>query len=406
MSRTVARLPAGSRITDYISLGVVAKTFPLDKIHAALAANGKESVRQRDLPAHVAVYYVIALALYMQSSYREVLRCLLEGIQWLREPSAGINGAGNSGISQARTRLGWEPLRQLHDEVVKPIAVAATKGAWFRGWRLVSIDGSTLDVADEKGNDEAFGRPGASRGTSAYPQIRFVSLVENGTHVLFGSRMADYATSEIALAKTVLPSLGKGMLCLADRGFFGFEMWKQAAATGAGLLWRLKKNMRLPRETRLPDGSYLSRIYVSEKDQRQGTNGVTVRVIDYRLEGVEGAEPLYRLATTILDHKLAPAAELAAIYHERWEIETAFDELKTHLRGARIILRSKTPDLVRQEFYGLLMAHFAVRGLMHEAALSGDKDPDRLSFLHAVRVVCRKLAVFGAIPPSGPKQIP
>jgi hypothetical protein len=406
MSRTVARLPAGSRITDYISLGVVAKTFPLDKIHAALAANGKESVRQRDLPAHVAVYYVIALALYMQSSYREVLRCLLEGIQWLREPSAGINGAGNSGISQARTRLGWEPLRQLHDEVVKPIAVAATKGAWFRGWRLVSIDGSTLDVADEKGNDEAFGRPGASRGTSAYPQIRFVSLVENGTHVLFGSRMADYATSEIALAKTVLPSLGKGMLCLADRGFFGFEMWKQAAATGAGLLWRLKKNMRLPRETRLPDGSYLSRIYVSEKDQRQGTNGVTVRVIDYRLEGVEGAEPLYRLATTILDHKLAPAAELAAIYHERWEIETAFDELKTHLRGARIILRSKTPDLVRQEFYGLLMAHFAVRGLMHEAALSGDKDPDRLSFLHAVRVVRRKLAVFGAIPPSGPKQIP
>jgi hypothetical protein len=406
MSRTVARLPAGSRITDYISLGVVAKTFPLDKIHAALAANGKESVRQRDLPAHVAVYYVIALALYMQLSYREVLRCLREGIQWLREPSAGINGAGNSGISQARTRLGWEPLRQLHDEVVKPIAVAATKGAWFRGWRLVSIDGSTLDVADEKGNDEAFGRPGASCGTSAYPQIRFVSLVENGTHVLFGSRMADYATSEIALAKTVLPSLGKGMLCLADRGFFGFEMWKQAAATGAGLLWRLKKNMRLPRETRLPDGSYLSRIYVSEKDQRQGTNGVTVRVIDYRLEGVEGAEPLYRLATTILDHKLAPAAELAAIYHERWEIETAFDELKTHLRGARIILRSKTPDLVRQEFYGLLMAHFAVRGLMHEAALSGDKDPDRLSFLHAVRVVRRKLAVFGAIPPSGPKQIP
>src|ERR1035437_2053876 len=137
MLRTVARLPAGSRITDYISLGVVAKTFPLDKIHAELAANGKESVRQRDLPAHVAVYYVIALALYMHSSYREVLRCLLEGIQWLREPSAGINGAGNSGISQARTRLGWEPLRQLHDEVVKPIAVAATKGAWFRGWRLV-----------------------------------------------------------------------------------------------------------------------------------------------------------------------------------------------------------------------------------------------------------------------------
>jgi hypothetical protein len=406
MSRTVASLPAGSRITDYISLGVVAKTFPLEKIRASLAATGKESVRQRDLPAHVVVYYVIALALYMQSSYREVLRCLLEGIQWLVEPAAGINVAGNSGISQARTRLGWEPVRQLHDEVVRPVAVAATKGAWYRAWRLISVDGSTLDVADEKGNNEAFGRPGASRGESAYPKIRFVSLVENGTHVLFGSRMADYATSEIALAKTVLPSLGKGMLCLADRGFFGFEMWRQAAATGADLLWRVRKNIHLPCEKRLPDGSYLSRIYPSQQDQRRGRNGIVVRVIEYRLEGVEGAEPLYRLATTILDHELAPAAELAALYHERWEIETAFDELKTHLRGAHIVLRSKTPDLVRQEFYGLLMAHFAVRGLMHEAALRADKDPDRLSFLHAVRVVRRKMAAFGAIPPSGPKRVP
>ena len=406
MPRTVASLPPGSRITDYISLGVVAKTFPLEKIRASLAATGKESVRQRHLPAHVVVYYVIALALYMQSSYREVLRCLLEGIQWLAEPAAGINVAGNSGISQARTRLGWEPVRQLHDEVVRPVAVAATKGAWYRAWRLISIDGSTLDVADEKGNNEAFGRPGASRGESAYPKIRFVSLVENGTHVLFGSRMADYATSELALAKTVLPSLGKGMLCLADRGFFGFEMWKQAAATGADLLWRVRKNIHPPCEQRLPDGSYLSRIYPSQQDQRRGRKGIAVRVIEYRLEGVEGAEPLYRLATTILDHELAPAVELAALYHERWEIETAFDELKTHLRGAHIVLRSKTPDLVRQEFYGLLMAHFAVRGLMHEAALRAEKDPDRLSFLHAVRVVRRKMAAFGAIPPSGPKSIP
>jgi hypothetical protein len=406
MARTVAALPAGSRITDYISLGVVAKAFPSEKVRAVLKGAGKQSVRQRDLPAQVVVYYVIALALYMQSSYREVLRCLLEGIQWLVEPSAGINVAGNSGISQARTRLGWEPVRQLHDEVVRPVAVAATKGAWYRAWRLISVDGSTLDVADEKGNNEAFGRPGASRGESAYPKIRFVSLVENGTHVLFGSRMADYATSEIALAKTVLPSLSKGMLCLADRGFFGFEMWKQAVATGAELLWRVRKNIRLPCEKRLPDGSYLSRIHPSQQDQRRGRNGVVVRVIEYRLEGVEGAEPLYRLATTILDHELAPAAELAALYHERWEIETAFDELKTHLRGSRIVLRSKTPDLVRQEFYGLLMAHFAVRGLMHEAALRADKDPDRLSFLHAVRVVRRKMAAFVAIPPSGSKSVP
>ena len=405
MARTVATLPAGSRITDYISLGVVAKTFPPDKVRAVLAAGKKESVRQRDLPAHVVVYYVIALTLFMQSSYREVLRCLLEGIQWLSEPSVGIHVAGNSGISQARTRLGWEPLQQLHDAVVKPLAVADTKGAWYRDWRLVSIDGSTLDVADEKGNDEAFGRPGSSRGKSAYPQIRFVSLVENGTHVLFGSRMSDYATSEVALAKTVLPNLSKGMLCLADRGFFGFEMWKQAAATGADLMWRVKKNILLPCEKRLPDGSYLSRIYPTQQNRRLGRNGVVVRVIEYRLEGVEGAEPFYRLATTILDQERAPAAELAAIYHDRWEIETAFDELKTHLRGAHIVLRSKTPDLVRQEFYGLLMAHFAVRGLMHEAALRAHEDPDRLSFLHAVRIVRRKIASYGAISPSEPQSV-
>jgi len=405
MARTVASLPAGSRITDYISLGVVAKTFPPDKVRAVLAATGKESVRQRDLPAHVVVYYVIALALYMQCSYREVLRCLLEGIQWLAGPSEGIHVAGNSGVSQARTRLGWEPLQQLYEAVVKPIAVPATKGAWYRGWRLVSIDGSTLDIADEKENNEAFGRPGASRGASAYPQIRFVSLVENGTHVLFGSRMADYATSEAVLAKAVLPSLCKGMLCLADRAFFGFEMWKQAATKGADLLWRVRKNILLPCEQRLPDGSYLSRIYPTQQDQRRRRNGVVVRIIEYRLEGVEGAEPLYRLATTILDHELAPATELAALYHDRWEIETALDELKTHLRGAHIVLRSKTPDLVRQEFYGLLMAHFAVRGLMHEAALHAQQDPDRLSSLHAVRIVRRKMASYGAIPPSGPQTV-
>jgi hypothetical protein len=279
--------------------------------------------------------------------------------------------------------------------------VEATRGAWYRGSRLVSLDGSTLDVADEKGNEKAFGRPGASRGESAYPQIRFVSLAEIGTHVLFGTRMEGCTTSEIALSKEVLSSLKKGMLCLADRNFFGFQMWKQAADTGADLLWRVKKNMRLVCQERLPDGSYLSRIFPSERDWRKKTNGVVVRVIDYRLDGVPDAEPLYRLVTTMLDHEKAPATELAALYHERWEIETVFDELKTHLRGARIVLRSKTPDLVRQEFYGLLMAHFAVRGLMHEAARKADEDPDRLSFLHAVRVVRRKLPTYGAIPPSG-----
>jgi hypothetical protein len=404
MARTLAELPKGSRISDYISLGVIAKTFPFEKIQAVLTATGKASKRQRDLPAHVVVYYVIALALYMQSSYREVLRCLLEGLQWLIEPGVKVKVAGNSGISQARSRLGASPVRQLHDEVVQPIAVAKTKGGWYRHWRLVSVDGSTMDIADEKRNEVAYGRPGASRGSSAYPQLRLVALVEGGTHVLFGTRMGGYDTSEIALAHEVITRLTEEMLCLADRNFFSFQLWNKARATGADLLWRVKKNLRLPCEKRLPDGSYLSRIYPSERDRRRKTNGVVVRVIEYHLEGVKGSEPIYRLLTTILDHQQAPAEELAALYHERWEIETALDELKTHLRGARIVLRSKTPELVEQEFYGLLMAHFAIRGLMHEAALKADEDPDRLSFLHAVRVVRRKLPLYVAIPPSAQKS--
>jgi hypothetical protein len=405
MARTVASLPAGSRITDYISLGVLTKTFPLDKVQAVVAAAGKTNQRQRDLPAHVVVYYVIALTLYMQVSYREVLRCLLEGVKWLLGPEWEVKVAGKSGISQARTRLGWEPLKQLHDAVVAPIAVKRTKGAWYRQWRMVSVDGSTLDVADNQHNEKAFGRPSASRGASAYPQVRFVSLVENGTHVLFGTQMSGYEDGEITLAHKVLPSLKAGMLCLADRNFFGFGLWKKARATGADLLWRVKKNLRLPCEKRLSDGSYLSTIYASAKDRRHGVNGIRVRVIEYALEGIAGAEPIYRLVTSILDPNQAPAEELAALYHERWEIETALDELKTHLRGSKIVLRSKTPDLVRQEFYGLMMTHFAIRGLMHEAALQEREDPDRLSFLHAVRVVRRKLPTFAAIPPSGENSV-
>lgn len=405
MSRTVASLPAGSRITDYISLGVVARCFPREKVDEILRQTERASERERDLPAHVVVYYVIALALYMRSSYREVLRCLLEGVQWLLDPSAKVKVAGKSGISQARSRLGAEPVKQLYDAVVAPIAEKRTKGAWYRQWRLVSLDGSTLDVADTAENENAFGRPGASRGSSAFPKIRFVALLENGTHVLWAARMDRYSTDELTLAESVIPALRKEMLCLADRFFPGYKLWRMAAKTGGDLLWRVRGNARLDVEQRLPDGSYLSRIYASTSDRRNRRDGITVRVVDYRLEDVEGAEPLYRLITTILDHTRAPAEELAGLYHERWEIETALDELKTHLRGAQIVLRSKTPELVKQEFFGLLMAHFAIRGLMHEAALKANEDPDRLSFLHAVRVVQRRMARHGAIPPSAEKNL-
>jgi hypothetical protein len=371
-----------------------------------LKATGRTSQRHRDLPAHVVVYYVIALALFTQASCREVLRCLVEGIRWMLGDESELRVTGKSGISQARSRLGWEPLQHLHDALVRPIATRSTRGAWYRQWRVVSLDGSTLDVPDDPGNEAEFGRPSTSRGVGAFPQVRFVSLVESGTHVLFGSRMGPFSTSERALAKDVIGSLSKGMLCLADRGFYGFAFWGLARATGADLVWRVNSKLGLPREQELEDGSYLSTLYPT-RERRAPSKGVRVRVVEYTLEGVwderqsripEG-ESSHRIITTILDPKAAPAKELAALYPERWEIESAFDELKTHLRGRQMLLRSKTPDLIRQEFYGLLMAHFAVRGLMHEAALTAEVDPDRLSFTHAVRVIRRTLPHFAVLSP-------
>ena len=401
MAGVPAGLPAGVRVSDHISLGVIARAFPPDRVQQVLAETGRASERERDLPAQVMVCYAIAMALYMGSSTREVLRCLLEGLRWLWGADA-VKVAGKSGISQARSRLGELPLRRLFEQVVQPLATRATKGAWYRTWRLVSLDGSSLDVADTAENGACFGYPGAGRGESAFPQLRFVALVENGTHVLFGAKLGGCADGETTLAHGVVPALRAGMLCLADRCFFGYALWGAAAATGADLLWRVKGTLRLPRAAVLADGSYLSVVYPSEKDRRHCTGGLQVRVVEYRLQGVADAEPLYRLVTTILDPAQAPAAELAALYQERWEIEGALAELKTQLRGAQAVLRSKTADLVRQEFWGLLLAHFAVRGLMHEAALRADEDPDRLSFLHAVRVVRRKLPLLAAFPPSAP----
>ena len=399
MPREIAELPKGARITDYVSLGVIAEKIPRAKVDQILQETGRASIRQRELPAHVMVYYVIALALYMQSSYREVLRCLREGLVWLFGHEAAGRTAAKSAISQARAKLGVEPLRRLYEELVQPISTKRTRGAWYRNWRLVALDGSTLDVADTEANRRAFGKPSNHQWQGSYPQMRLAGLVEAGTHVLLGMQYGGFRTGETVLAQEALKLLKPGMLCLADRNFFGYQLWKEAAATGADLLWRVKKNLILPCLKRFKDGSYLSRIYPSPKDRQHNRNAIVVRVIEYAVEGVEDAEPLYRLITTILDPQKAPALELAALYTQRWEIETALDELKTHLRGRGIVLRSKTPDGAVQELYGLLLAHFAVRALMHEAALKADIDCDHLSFIHAVRVVRRKLPRFVALPP-------
>lgn len=405
MARTVAALPAGSRITDYISLGVIAKFIPLTKVREVLHATNRASIRERDLPAHVVVYYVIALALYMRSSYREVLRCLLEAVGWLMDPSATVKVAGKSGISQARSRLGAEPMRLLYDQIVTPIAGPRTKGAWYRSWKPMTLDGSTLDVADTKENEQVFGRPGAASGVAAYPKIRFVALLECGTHVLCAARMGPFYSDELKLAAPIVAALSKGMLCMADRLYPSYDLWNKAAASGADLLWRVRRSARLPVDRRLSDGSYLSHFGPSERSTNQDGKVLAVRVIEYQLKGVAGAEPVYRLMTTILDPRQAPAHELAALYHERWEIETSLDELKTHLRGRQIVLRSKTPELVQQEFYGLLMAHYAIRELMHEAALEADEDPDRISFVHTLHIVQRRIGKYAAIPPSGQESV-
>ncbi|MHB0980979.1 MAG: IS4 family transposase [Thermoleophilia bacterium] len=300
MPRSAAELPVGTRVTDHISLGVIAKTFPPGVVGRVLAETGRQSQRQRDLPAHVVVYYVIALALYLNVSSGEVLRCLLEGIRWLAGPGGRIRVAGRSGISQARTRLGVEPVRRLHDEVVAPIATPATRGAFHRAWRLVSLDGSTLDVADTAGNEAAFARPGAGRGHSACPKIRFVSLIENGTHVLFATEVGPYKTSEMALAAKVVPALRAGMLCFADRGLFSFALWSKATQAGADLLFRVRKDLSLPCLERLGDGSYMSRLRPGKAERRQGAADIPVWVVEYALDGVEGAEERYRLLTTVL----------------------------------------------------------------------------------------------------------
>src|SRR3954465_2098051 len=273
MARIPAGLPAGIRVSDHISLGVIAKALPLGEGRRVRAETGRASERERDLPAHVMVYCAIALALYTTSGTREVLRCLLEGLRWLWGAEA-VRVAGKSGISRARARRGAEPLRRLYERVVRPVATPATRGAWYRRWRPVSLDGSCLDVADTAENEAAFGRPGAGRGESAFPQLRFVALVENGTHILFGARLGGFADGETTLAHGAVPALGPGMLCLADRQFFGHALWREAAATGADLLWRVKRNLRLPREARLSDGSFLTTVYPGEKVRRHRTDGV------------------------------------------------------------------------------------------------------------------------------------
>ncbi len=387
---------------DLVSVGLLMKVFPSEVVDAVIAECGRTEQRRRSLPARSVAYFAMGMALHSEGSYEDVLALISDGIAWAHRKEGPGRLANKAAIFHARNRLGAEPMAVLFDRVAQPLAAPGTPGCWLAGRRLVAIDGTCLDLADTHANDGHFGRPGVMKGErSAFPQARVVALAECGTHAIFDAVIGPYTISENALSTELLGRLGPGMLCLADRGFYSFSAWQTAGATGADLLWRVRDNLRLNPVEELPDGSFLADVFDSQADRRRERQ-VRVRVIEYTID--DGREPAgpYRLVTTILDPDQAPATELAAGYAQRWEIETAFDELKTHQRGSRQVLRSKSPELVLQEIWGHLCCHYAIRTLMFDAALHTSHDPDRVSFVAALRISRRSIAQQGAFPPSRP----
>jgi hypothetical protein len=389
------RVEPGRRLSDRVALGVLTATFPRSLVDEVIEATGRREKRQRLLPAHLTVYYVLAMTLFSSAGYEEVMRSLTEGLTWSSDGAEEYELPSQVAITKARTRLGPEPLALLFDRACVPLATPGTRGAFYRGWRLVSVDGTTVDVADTPANAEVFGRAGTGRGDgSAFPQLRMVALGECGTHAVIAAVVDSYDVAEVALAKDLLPAaLVPSMLVLADRGFTSFPLWEKASATGADLLWRAKSNAVLPVFERHPDGSFNSEL-VASTDKYTREHVLPVRVVEYAIgdHGRPGAkDTTYRLITTILDPEAAPADELAALYSQRWEIESVFDELKTHQRGPRVILRSRTPEGVYQEAWGYLCVHYALRALIHAAADHHDLDPDRISFTKAMHAARRSV---------------
>jgi hypothetical protein len=400
MPRSGWRKPESDRrLSDLVSVGVLMKVFPPEVVDAVITECGRTEQRRRSLPARSMAYFAMGMALHSEGSYEDVLALISDGVAWAERAEGPVRLANKAAISHARDRLGPEPLAKLFERVARPLAEKSTPGCWLAGRRLVAVDGTCLDLADTPANDAFFGRPGVNKGErSAFPQARVVALAECGTHAIFEAAIGPYTTSENALARELLHRLGAGMLCVADRGFYSFEAWQKASGTGADLLWRVTDILKLEAVEDLPDGSWLAEVFHSTQD-RERRHPITVRVIEYTID--DGREPAgpFRLVTTILDHRKAPAVELAGAYAQRWEIETAFDELKTHQRGPRAVLRSKSPELVTQEIWGHLCCHYAIRALMFDAAADAGRDPDRVSFVAALRISRRSIAQQGAFPP-------
>ena len=404
MARTKAVLGSGARLTDYLSTSLLARIYPVSVINELLDTHQCNSRRERSFPASAVVYYCMALSLYPEAAYADVFDAVAQGLAW-RNRSAIPQSIKASSISVARSRLSWPVFKHLQQVACQPLADGATcPQAFYRGLRLMAIDGSNFEVPDETDNITTFGYPGSRTGVAGYPQAQCAILVECATHAIVAANIGAYRDSEWSVCKPLLASLNASTLCLADRGFNGYEHWCTAKATGSHLLWRCAANRQLPVIQSLGDSSFLSVIRPSTGSLRKDKSAeVTVRVIEYTLPGTQGTGTRYRLLTTLLDEQQTPALELAALYHERWEVEGVFDELKTHLLQRRRTLRSKTADLVRQEFYGWVLAHYAVRWLMYSAATEHEGAPRKLSFVANVQLLRRAQPQSGAFPPRASK---
>jgi hypothetical protein len=366
---------------------------------------GKREKRTRLLPAHVVMYYVLALNLFFGQAYEEVLRQLVNGLKFLGNWRGNWEIPSTSAISQARTRLGEAPMKLLFERIAVPMARAGARGAWFRGLRVMAIDGLVLDVPATEDNDKEFGRSGHATAPSPFPQLRLVAVGECGTHGITDAVFGPVATGEQTLAGQLIARFAPGMLVLADRNFYSYQAWQQGVATGAALLWRVSANLRLPVLEWLPEGSYRSvlinpNIRARRREQliAAATAGhdldpaqaMAVRVVEYMIDNRAGGE-LFCLITTLSDHEFAPAVELAAAYAQRWEIELSFDEIEIHQTGGERVLRSRTPELIKQEIWALLLTHYAIRHVMKDAADTVGTDPDDLSFIRSYRAIRRQV---------------
>lgn len=403
MARTKAELGPGARLSDYLSASLLARVYPPELIHQILNEHEANSQRVRRLPAVATTYYCMALSLYPEAAYQDVFAVVAQGLNWMQGSRAAVT-VTKSAISAARSKLGHSPLKTLHERACVPLADPIKQPhAFYAGLRLVAIDGSNFEIPDEAANACAFGYPGSRTGHAAYPQAQCAVLVECATHAILAANLGPYRTAEWDICQPLLSRLTPQMLCLADRGFNGYAHWKAACDTGAQLLWRCTSNRQLPVVKVLDDGSYLSVIYPDAKSRKTRAGEIMLRVIEYGLPGVPDAQDRYRLITTLLDPARANALELAALYHERWEVEGVFDELKTHLVQRRRALRSKTPDGVRQEFYGWVLMHYAVCWLMHEAASEYRIRQRSLSFTGHVQLIRRAQPRSGDFPPGASK---